>query len=130
VIVLDASAALEWLLQNPAAARVEHKLFAARQTLHAPYLIDLEVVQAMRKCLAAQMISPQRAQEGLEILLDLPITRHTLDGLFWRIWNLRDSLGAYDATYVALAESLGATLITCDVKIRAASGHYARVEVV
>jgi predicted nucleic acid-binding protein len=46
------------------------------------------------------------------------------------MWDLRDNLVAYDAAYVALAESLGATLLTCDAKIRAAAGHSARVEVV
>ena len=68
--------------------------------------------------------------EGLQDYLDLPITRHPHEPLLWRIWDLRDNLGAYDAIYVALAESLGATLLTCDAKIAAASGHSATVQVV
>jgi len=67
---------------------------------------------------------------ALQDYLDLPITRHPHEPLLWRIWDLRDNLGAYDAAYVALAEALGATLVTCDAKLRAASGHHAVVEVV
>ena len=130
MIVLDASAAIEWLLQSPAGARVEERLFSTAQSLHAPHLLDLEVAQVLRRCVAAGIISAGRTQEALQDFLDLPILRHAHDLLLWRIWDLRGSLAAYDAAYVALAEALGATLLTCDAKIAAASGHYAMVEVV
>jgi len=121
---------VEWMLQSDRGARVSQLLLAAPQKLHAPHLLDVEVAQALRRCEAAGTIRPSRTQEALQDFLDLPITRHAHERLLWRIWDLRDDLVSYDATYVALAEFLGATLLTCDAKIRAASGHYARVEVV
>jgi predicted nucleic acid-binding protein len=130
VIVLDASAAIAWLVQDQAATAVEERLFAAGQAIHAPCFIDVEVAQVMRKYVATQRATEYRAQEALRILLELPMMRHSHEDLLWRIWDLRGNLTAYDAAYVALAESLDATLLTCDAKLLTASGHYARVEVV
>lgn len=64
------------------------------------------------------------------IVLDLPLFRYPHDVLLLRIWERRDNMTAYDGAYVALAEALGAPLVTCDGKIAEARGHHARVEVV
>ncbi|HKO05252.1 MAG TPA: type II toxin-antitoxin system VapC family toxin [Candidatus Acidoferrales bacterium] len=130
MIVLDASAAIEWLLQTRAGFRVAELLFSKPQVVHAPHLLDVELLHVLRRCEAEGTIRPPRAQEALQDFLDLPITRHSHEHLFWRIWDLRDNLAAYDAAYVALAESLGATLLTCDAKIAAAPGHCATVQLV
>ncbi|HKM91808.1 MAG TPA: type II toxin-antitoxin system VapC family toxin [Candidatus Acidoferrales bacterium] len=130
MIVVDASAAVEWLLHSAAGDRVAERIFSRPQELHAPHLLDLEVTQALRRAVTAGTLSLSRATEGLQDYLDLPIVRHSHEPILWRIWDLRDNLVAYDAAYVALAESLGATLLTCDAKLRDASGHSARVEVV
>ncbi len=121
---------MEWLLQSAAGERVAMRIFSSPQSLHAPHLLDVEVAQALRRAVAAGVLSLSRAMEGLQDYLDLPITRHAHEPLLWRMWDLRDNLVAYDAAYVALAEFLGATLLTCDAKIRAASVHSAVVEVV
>jgi predicted nucleic acid-binding protein len=130
LIVPDASAILEWLLQSAKGERVSQLLLSAPQELNAPHLLDVEVTQGLRRCLAAGTIRLSRTQETIQDYLDLPIRRHDHQHLLWRIWELRDNLAAYDASYVALAEALGATLVTCDAKIAAASGHRAKVEVV
>lgn len=130
MIVLDASAAIEWLLQTAAGARVEERIFSHAATLHAPHLLDVEVAQVLRRYVTAGIITASRGQEALEDLLDLSLTRCPHDVLLGRIWELRDTLTAYDAAYVALAEALGAPLVTCDRKIASALGHHARVEVV
>ena len=130
MIVVDASAALEWLAQSAAGDRVARRLLAAPLHIHAPHVLDVEVTQALRRAVAAGALSLSRAMEGLQDYLDLPITRHPHEPFLWRMWDLRDNLDAYDAAYVALAEYLGATLLTCDAKIRAASGHSAVVELV
>jgi len=130
MIVVDASAAMEWLLQSAAGDRVAERIFSQRQTLHAPHLLDVEVAQALRRAAAVGTLSLSRAMEALQDFLVLPVTRHPHEPLLWRIWDLRDNLVAYAAAYVALAECLGATLVTCDAKLRAASGHSARVEFV
>jgi predicted nucleic acid-binding protein len=130
VIVLDASAAIEWLLQSPAGVKIDQRIFAVSESLHAPHLLDLEVAQVLRRYVRDQAITAHRGQEALEDLRDLPLNRYPHDFLVPRIWELRATLTAYDAAYVALAELLGAPLLTCDGKIVSAPGHYANVELV
>jgi predicted nucleic acid-binding protein len=130
VIVLDASAAIEWLLQSPVGIRIDKRIFSPSQSVHAPHLIDVEVAQVLRRYVREKMITPQRGQEALEDLGDSPLNRYPHDFLISRVWELRATLTAYDAAYVALAELLDAPLLTCDSRIASASGHYAKVEVV
>jgi predicted nucleic acid-binding protein len=130
VIVLDASAAIEWLLQSPAGARVERRIFSRTPALHAPHLLDIEVAQVLKRHVANRAITAARAEEALQDLGDVPLTRYPHDIFLWRVWELRDTLTAYDAVYVALAEALGAPLITCDRQLASAAGHRARVEVI
>jgi predicted nucleic acid-binding protein len=130
VIVVDASALLEALLRTRAAEAVEAQLFAFRQTLHAPHLIDVEVAQVVRRYAAAGEIDQERGRAALADLADFPLHRYSHDFLLPRVWELRNNLTAYDAVYVALAEALDAPLLTRDRRIAAAAGHHARVELV
>ena len=130
MIVVDASAALEALLRTPAAAAVEERLFDPRETLHAPHLIDVEVAQVLRRYATTGEIDPDRCRAALVDLADFPLSRYPHDFLLGRVWELRDNLTAYDAVYVALAEALGAPLLTRDQRLAAAPGHHARVELV
>jgi predicted nucleic acid-binding protein len=129
VIVLDASAAVEVLLQSRVGAPLTGRLLAPESSLHAPYLLDLEVAQVLRRFVLRGEVQPLRAQQALEVLADFPIERYPHQILLPRIWALRENLTAYDAAYVALAEVLGATLLTRDARISRASGHSARIEV-
>ena len=129
MIVLDASAALEVLLNTPVAQRVGDRLFAARETLHAPHLIDLEVAQVLRRYALRRELAPERGQQALEDFADLPLTRYPHELLLSRIWELRHLVTAYDAAYLALAEALAAPLVTRDRALARARGHRATVEV-
>ncbi len=128
MIVLDASAALEWLLGTSSGALVAQRVLSSKQTLHAPHLLDVEVTQALRRFVAKGVLAISRAEEALTDLTDLPVRRYPHVLFLWRIWELRENLTAYDALYVALAETLDATLVTCDRRIASAPGHHARVE--
>ena len=133
MIVLDASAAIEWLLQTPKAAAIEARLFSTPGHMsrwHAPHLLDVEVAQVFRKHVANGVMSDTRSREALQDLLDLPLVRYPHDFLLPRVWDLRRNLTAYDAVYVALAEALGIPLVTCDANIAGAPGHGARVDVI
>jgi predicted nucleic acid-binding protein len=130
MIVVDASAMVEALLQMPAARAVGRWLFDPEQTLHAPHLLDVEVAQVIRRYAATSRIDEQRCRTAMTDLADFPIRRHPHDLLLPRIWELRHNLTAYDAAYVALAEALDATLLTRDKRLATAAGHRARVEVV
>jgi predicted nucleic acid-binding protein len=130
VIVVDASALLEALLRTPAAEAVGRRLFAPRQTLHAPHLIDVEVAQVVRRYAMAGEIDEGRGRAALEDLADLPLRRYPHDFLLSRVWDLRNNLTAYDAVYVALAEALDAPMLTRDQRLAGAAGHHARIELV
>lgn len=130
MIVLDASAAIEWLLQSPAGIKIDKRIVSREESLHAPHLLDVEAAQVLRRYVRDKTIAAQRGQEALEDLGDLPLSRYPHDFLIPRVWELRATLTAYDAVYVALAELLDAPLLTCDGRIASASGHSAHVEVV
>ena len=129
MIVLDASAAIEWLLRTPAGIQIDRRIFSPSSTLHAPYLIDVEVAQVLRRYVRDKALHAQRGREALEDFGDLPLNRYPHDFLIPRVWELRATLTAYDALYVALAEVLDAVLLTCDRRVASASGHFAEVEV-
>ncbi len=120
MIVVDASVLLEALLRTPAAGIVERRLFDSGETLHAPHLLDVEVAQVIRRYAAAGELDDVRGREALADLVDFPIRRYAHDLLLPRIWDLRNNMSAYDASYVALAEALGATLVTRDRRLAAA----------
>jgi predicted nucleic acid-binding protein len=130
VIVVDASAVLELLLGTERAERVAARVFAPNERLDAPHLLDIEVGQALRRLAQLNAITVLRADEALADFASLVIERHAHRELLPRIWQLRDSLTAYDAAYVALAEALDAPVLTCDAKLGRAHGHRARIEVV
>lgn len=130
MIVLDASALLEFLLQTPLGARVEARLFRDEGELHAPHLVDVEVTQGLRRLVRAGEVSPHRAAEAMADLVDLDLHRHPHLDLLTRVWTLRDNVTAYDAMYVALAEALDAPVVTCDAPLAKAPGHRARIEAI
>ena len=128
MIVLDASAAVDWLLQTSSGQRIEQRLYAHRETLHAPHLLDLEITQVLRRLTQQGVLSGTRADEAVRDLVDLRLTRYPHLVLLPRIWQLRHNFSAYGAAYIVLAEKLGAPLITRDGRLASASGHRATVE--
>jgi predicted nucleic acid-binding protein len=128
MIVLDASATVDWLLQTSAGQRIEKRIYSRNETLYAPQLLDLEVTQLLRRLASQGVVSAHRADEAIRDLLDLRIARYPHLVLLPRIWQLRHNFSAYDAAYIVLAEKLGAALVTRDARLTSASGHAAPVE--
>ena len=127
MIVIDASALLEVLLRTKKVPDIESRIFAAAETLHAPHVIDVEVAQVLRCYWLARDIEEDRARAALADLADFPVRRYPHTFALSRLWVLRANLTAYDAAYVALAESLDASLVTCDAKLARTKGHGARI---
>lgn len=129
MIVVDASAILEILLQTAEAPAVEERLFRANETWHAPHLLDLEVAQVLRRYVHAGTMSEARGLDALKVFAAMTITRYPHEPFLRRIWSLRANVTAYDAAYLALAEALSAPLVTADGRLAAIPGHAAVVEV-
>jgi predicted nucleic acid-binding protein len=129
VTVVDASALIEALLRTPLGERCTERLLRSGDPLFAPHLLDIEVAQVLRRHAQSGDLGDRRGREALQDLIDFPIIRFSHEPFLERMWELRHSLSAYDAAYIALAEALGAPLLTCDARMARAHGHNARVEV-
>jgi predicted nucleic acid-binding protein len=101
----------------------------AAGSLHAPHLLDVEFLHALRGLVRGGKLSLDRAQDARTDFADLTITRYPVAGMGNRTWQLRDNLTAYDACFVALAEALQCPVVTCDERLSRAAGHSAVVEV-
>jgi predicted nucleic acid-binding protein len=130
VIVLDASAAVEWLLGRPGADRVAELLRDPTVTMHAPSILTVEVAAAMRGLVRGGHASAARAGQALTYLSAAGIETYDPGEFIERIWEWRDNLTPYDAAYAVIAEALGATLVTADRRLAAAPGLRMPIEVV
>lgn len=128
MIVLDASAAVELLLERGPVGEWARARVARADSVHAPHLIDLEVAATLLRLARAREITASLGRLALSELMDMPIRRYPATRLLERIWRLRGTLTAYDAAYVALAEALDAPLVTTDRHLAQADGHGARIE--
>ncbi len=117
MIVSDASAALSALL-NAGAARET----LAREQIHVPHLIDVEVANGLRSRVRGGKLAPAAGRTLLAVWQRIGVTRYSTALQLNRVWELRDNLSAYDAAYVALAELLGCGLLTADARLSRAPG--------
>lgn len=129
MIVLDASAALEFLLRSERGERIADRIAPASETLHAPHLIDVEVARVVGRLVRTGDMDATRGAEALSDLRALDLVRYPHDILLERMWELRDNCTAYDSAYVALAEALAAPLLTTDATLAAIPALSIRFEV-
>lgn len=127
MLVIDTSAVLEALVgRDPPPGLVDR--LAQDGDLHAPHLIDTEVLHALRRMTMRRELSNERAADARTDFAQLTLVRYPHQPFNDRVWQLRHNLTAYDATFIALAEALEAPLLTCDARLATARGHRARVE--
>jgi predicted nucleic acid-binding protein len=129
VIVLDASAAFEFLLQTRKGELISARLSRVTE-VHAPHLLDIELASSLRRGVALGTLTGQRARQVLDDLRVMRVQRYWHGPLLARIWDFRHNFSAYDACYLALAEALDATLLTCDKAMSSARLRYGQVELV
>jgi predicted nucleic acid-binding protein len=130
MIVLDASVVVDLLIgQDDATADLRARLRDV-SSAHVPHLLDVEVTSTLRRHFLRGRLDAASARRALRRFGVLPIVRWEHTPLLGRALALRDRLTAADAMYVALAEGLGATLLTRDARLARAGGHRARIEVV
>jgi predicted nucleic acid-binding protein len=127
VLVVDTSAVLDAIAADESAPGLIARL-SDDGDLHAPHLVDVEVLDALRRMTMRGEISDDRAADARSDYADTALLRYPHKPLADRIWELRHNLSAYDAAFVALAEALGAPLVTCDARLASARGHGAAIE--
>jgi predicted nucleic acid-binding protein len=127
VIVVDTSAVIAALIGRPPDKRLVDRL-AVDGDLHAPHLLDVELLHALRRLVEGGRLSEDRAADARSDFADLAIARYDHVALADRTWALRHNLTADDATFVALAELLDLPLVTCDARLAHAPGHHAAIE--
>lgn len=128
VIVVDASVIVVALADDGTDGDQARARLRGEQ-LAAPELLDLEVASVLRRQVRAGDVALRRAGMALADLAALPAQRVSHVPLLGRCWDLRDNLTVYDAAYVALAEALGADLVTVDARMANATGPRCRIEV-
>jgi predicted nucleic acid-binding protein len=127
MLVVDTSAILDAIAASEPAPGLVACL-SNDGDLHAPHLIDVEILHALRGMTIRGEITEDRAADARSDFAETALLRYPHDPLSDRIWELRHNLSAYDAAFVALAEALGAPLVTCDAHLASSSGHDARIE--
>ncbi len=127
MIVVDASVLATALADDGADGDAARSRLRG-QDLAAPELVDLEVASVLRRQLSVGKLDARRSRMALDDLLELPVERASHRPLLARCWELRDNLSVYDAAYVALAEALGASLLTADARLAKAPGVKCAVE--
>ena len=129
-IVVDASAIAEVLLRTKLSLFFLSRIAAPEADLHVPQLCDLEFVSVLRGGLVTGRLSSVRVAEALSDYRNLPLSKHSHEGLLERILELHDNFSVYDACYVALAEAIEATLVTADRRLAGAIREHLRLRVV
>lgn len=119
-VVVDASALVDLLLNLDTAPAIRGALRGA--TLHAPSVMDGEVLSGIRSAWLRRELDDDRAALALDRLAVMPVERVPDRVLLHEAWSLRHNVAAADALYVALARRLGCPLITLDRRLAAAPG--------
>ena len=121
-MVLDASGAVEFLLNTAAGKRLSARLADETEVVHVPHLIDLEIAQVLRRYTRHGTLNARMGMLALDRWRSLDVQRYAHEPFLDRIWELRDKVNVYDAVYVALAEALSTVLHTGDRKLAGAPG--------
>lgn len=129
LMVADASAIAEYVLRTAVGQRLQPVLEARDTDIHIPALCDVEVTAVIRRATRARRLSSARATEALADYMELPLTRHGHVTLLARMFALRENFTMYDACYVALAERLGASLLTTDTPLARAVRTHLRIDI-
>jgi predicted nucleic acid-binding protein len=128
VIVVDASVMANVVGDDGPVGRMARSRVATAAHLAAPDLVDVETVAVLRKRWRVGDLTGRRFKAAVDDLLALPVDRFPTGPLMVRAYDLRANVTPYDAAYIALAESLGCTLLTADARLSRAPGIRCQVD--
>jgi len=127
-MVLDASGAVEFLLNTAAGKRLAARLADEAVVVHVPHLIDLEIAQVLRRYVRQGTLDARQGMLALDRWRGLDVQRYSHEPFLDRIWQLRSNVTTHDAIYIALAEALSTVLITGDRKLAGTPGANVAIE--
>ena len=127
-MVLDASGAVELLLNTAPGRRLAARLANEADIVHVPHLVDLEIAQVLGRYALSGIIAEETAAAALRRWREFDVERYPHEPLLDRVWQLRANVSACDAVYVALAEALSDVLVTGDHRLARAPGLTAGIE--
>ena len=130
MMVLDASGAVELLLNTTRGKRLAERLTDEAEVVHVPHLIDVEISQVLRRYVLRGALNERRGATALHRWRSFDVERYPHEPFLDRVWQLRANFSAYDAVYVALAEALSTVLVTGDRKLAGAPGANAPIELI
>lgn len=90
-------------------------------------VIDYEFLSGIRRHHRVGELDAVQAEDAIAALSGLNITRHPAHRLVERMWDMRENITTYDASYVALAEALDVPLMTADQRLARAASRYCEV---
>jgi predicted nucleic acid-binding protein len=126
VIILDASAVIEFLMRAEKVPVLSDALEKTDQ-IACPVILDLEVLNVLRRQVQEKVVTLPRSEEALELYGQLPLVRYPTSLVAEKIWALRNNFTSYDASYIALAEVLDVPIYTKDQKWKGKRGHGAEI---
>ena len=129
-MVLDASGAVEFLLNTSSGKRLAARLVDETEVVHVPHLIDLEIAQVLRRYTRHGTLNARMGMLALDRWRSLDVQRYAHEPFLDRIWELRNNVTVYDAVYVALAEALSTVLFTGDRKLAGTPGVNVAIELI
>ena len=129
-MVLDASGAIEVLLNTASGKRLHTRLANRAEIIHVPHLIDLEIALVLRRYVLNGVLDELSGATSLRRWRNFDVERYPHEPLLGRIWHFRSNVSAYDAVYVALAEVLLDVLVTGDRRLARVPGLTVRIETV
>jgi len=127
VIVVDASATVEYLTEAGEVGEWARETIEREPEVAAPHIVDVEVLSAIRKKLFRKDVTRVQAEEAIIDFGDLALVRYPVTDFIDRIWELRSILTPYDGAYIALSEALEVGFVTTDSRLARSRGHRARI---
>jgi predicted nucleic acid-binding protein len=127
VLVADASSLVDFLIRRKRAGAWVAESLRQAGIAHCPHLVDIEVASSLGRLTRRGGLDPSVAEQALGFFAELRIQRYPMTLLLERVWALRESVSAYDAAYVALAEALDFPLLTTDKRLARSHGHRAQI---
>lgn len=119
--IIDASYLLSFLLadeQLKEAEEIFDQFSVGKIKLYAPSLLPFEVLSALQTATARKRITSQTAQELAKYFLDLKIPILNIDLFKTFVLAQLENLTFYDASYLYLAKTHHAPLLTLDEKLQ------------